>query len=310
MGNFIQIVNTCLPVIAMLLIGMLCRKKQIISREGIENMKKFVMEISLPVVLFDAFATADYSLKYIPFFIFMFLITWAMYYFGILLGKISGEKSKYLAFTTITFEVGMIGYPLYILLYPNEPLGRLASTDLGHNIFIFTIYKMMLSRIEGGEKISGKAMLKEMFRSTTLKFVILGVIFGATGLYRALEPSGITSMIGSLTSFIGAPTSAVILLCVGYNLEFANGSRAALFRTGICRVVSLIICRVIIGAAVRLIGLENMDHALNLLCILPPSYALSVFVNKEEGQSYVSGAISIDTVLTIIAFFILAVTGI
>ena len=57
MGNVIQICNTILPVILMLAIGMICRQKKLLSREGISALKSVVVNITLPAVMVNAFAT-------------------------------------------------------------------------------------------------------------------------------------------------------------------------------------------------------------------------------------------------------------
>ena len=69
-----EMLRTILPVVLMLLIGILCRKKQIITREGIDALKSVVVSIALPAVLLNAFATTQYTLMDILIPLFMFLI--------------------------------------------------------------------------------------------------------------------------------------------------------------------------------------------------------------------------------------------
>ena len=61
MTNIVQILNTVLPVIIILAIGIICRKTGMISREGIGALKSVVVNISLPAVMLSAFATMNYS---------------------------------------------------------------------------------------------------------------------------------------------------------------------------------------------------------------------------------------------------------
>lgn len=46
-----------------LVLGVLCRKKALLTREGINALKRVAVDIELPAVMFNAFATAEYSLK-------------------------------------------------------------------------------------------------------------------------------------------------------------------------------------------------------------------------------------------------------
>ena len=49
--NVLEIV---LPVLVMIVVGMLCRKWKILTRDGINNMKVLVTNVMLPVAIFHA----------------------------------------------------------------------------------------------------------------------------------------------------------------------------------------------------------------------------------------------------------------
>ena len=63
MGIFISVLETALPVFVMLIMGMLCRSKRFISREGVDTLKKVIINLTLPFALFSAFATAEYTMS-------------------------------------------------------------------------------------------------------------------------------------------------------------------------------------------------------------------------------------------------------
>ena len=63
MSVLIKVIETALPVMLTLLIGMFCREKQFLSREGVDALKRVVINITLPAVLVNAFATAQYTLS-------------------------------------------------------------------------------------------------------------------------------------------------------------------------------------------------------------------------------------------------------
>ena len=56
-----EVLQTVLPVLLMIGIGMLCRRKNLISREGVNALKSTVVNITLPAVLLKAFATTRYT---------------------------------------------------------------------------------------------------------------------------------------------------------------------------------------------------------------------------------------------------------
>ena len=54
-----EVIRTILPVLVMLVIGILCRRSGMISREGIGALKNVVVNITLPAVPLNAFATTS-----------------------------------------------------------------------------------------------------------------------------------------------------------------------------------------------------------------------------------------------------------
>lgn len=106
----------------------------------------------------------------------------------------------------------MLGYALFAILFPGEKISAFAMVDLGQVLFVFTVYKIMLA----GKSNAGEA-LKEALSAPTVWAIALGLLFGATGLYHALKPSGISNVLDALTDFVSAPTSVLILLAIGYD---------------------------------------------------------------------------------------------
>ena len=200
------------------------------------------------------------------------------------------------------FEAGMLGYGLFALLFRNEPNARFAIVDLGQVLFVFTVYKALLSG-EGGIR----SALREALGSPVLWAIIAGLLFGATGLYARLAPSGVSGVLDSVSSFIAAPTSAVILLTIGYDLvpgeirwrETAAivGMRVAIM--GALLGVALLVNRLFLGGAMH-------AGALVLLFILPPPYVLPVFADAEDERANISSALSVLTLLSILLFAVMA----
>ena len=58
-----RILEIILPVLVMLVLGMACRKLKLLTKSRIDNMKLLVTNIMLPVAIFHALATADYSVE-------------------------------------------------------------------------------------------------------------------------------------------------------------------------------------------------------------------------------------------------------
>ena len=300
-----EILNTIVPVILMLGIGMAARRSSLLSREGINALKSVVVNITLPAVMLNAFATMTYSVNNIIITALMFAICFA----ALLLGKMFAQGSRFVPFLTTGFEAGMLGYSLFMLLYGSENISSFAYVDLGQVLFVFTLYKILLGQ-DGTKQVKTdvKKLFSEMLHSPTIIAIICGVILGASGLYRALEPSGVSSLINACTDFVSAPTGAVILITIGYDLVFANIPWKAVWKVVAARIVIMAVLRVAAGFVVHAIGMGDvLDPALNIMFILPPPYVLPVFADDEDQRNFVSSSLSVTTLVTIIFFIILTV---
>ena len=184
MDHWIEVLKTVLPVAAMLGIGMACRVKKLISREGVNGLKQVVVNIALPAVLFHAFASTAYTPRdsLVPLLMFLACVAgWALGKAGARLMRL---PSRFAPFLTTGFEAGMLGYALFEMMYGAGRTAEFARIDLGQVLFVFTLYKMLLG-IAGEKKADTGKLLREMVFSPIIIAIFLGVLLGATGLLRS-----------------------------------------------------------------------------------------------------------------------------
>lgn len=121
--NVLEIV---LPVLVMIVVGMLCRKWKILTRDGINNMKVLVTNVMLPVAIFHALATAEYNKETGILILIMFVMLVVSFGLGFLLKPfLKGTYQKYLPFMVSVYEGGLMAYPLYTSLCGSENLSVL-----------------------------------------------------------------------------------------------------------------------------------------------------------------------------------------
>ena len=307
MNAFTEGLRTILPVMLMLFLGSVCRKKNLISREGVQALKTVAVQIALPAVLLHTFAVTQYTLSDILIPLMMYLICIIAWALGKALGKRLGLKSPFVPFLTTGFEAGMLGYALFTLLYGSGRVADFARIDLGQVLFVFTLYKILLARQEG-KKASPAQLAREMALSPIILAIAAGVTLGATGLYQDLVPSGISGILDACTDFVSAPTAALILLAIGYDLVFTD-----IPWKDTCAVIGL---RLAIMAALggglllvlRLLWPQmHAQAAVILMFLLPPPFVLPVFAEGTEDRAYVSAALSVSTLVSIAGFALMAV---
>lgn len=282
---------------------MLCRSKSFLSRDGIDALKKVVLNITLPFVLLNAFATAEYSLAALLLPILVFLLCCGALALGKLWVKCFRISSRLVPFLATGFEAGMLGYALFVLLFPDVSVSHFALLDLGQTLFVFTLYKILLSG-----KSDIKAIGKDMVTSPILWAVFAGVLIGATGLYNAMKNWGVGGIFDSVTSFLSAPTGMIILLTVGYDLVLGDTPWK---RTAGAIAMRLVVMAVVMGVIVALnrTVLNGMifEGAALLMVILPPPYVIPVFADEPAERVHISSALSALTLVTMVLFALLCI---
>ena len=303
MENLIAILQTALPVFLALGLGMLCRKTGFLNREAIDALKKVVINLTLPAVLIGAFATAEYSASTIVLPVLVYLLCCLALGLGFGLTKLFRVKGRLAPFVASGFEAGMLGYALFTLLFPEVSVSKFAILDLGQPLFVFPLFKILLSG-----KTDMKAIGKDMVRTPILWAVLAGVLIGATGLFGLMEKAGVSGVLTSVTDFISAPTGMIILLTVGYDLV----PREIPWKKTIKLIaVRLIVMAVILTSAVMinqtLLNDAMMEWAMVLMVILPPPYVIPVFADEPAERVQTASALSALTLVTIILFALCSV---
>lgn len=302
MINVIGILEKALPVFLMLGLGMLCRKIRLLSREGVNTLKSVAVNITLPAVMFSAFATAEYNAASISIPLVMFAACLLALFLGFAGCRALGIKGRLSPFMAAGFEAGMLGYALFAILFSEAERPAFAIVDLGQVLFVFTVYKALLAG-KGGLR----GVVQEAVTSPTVWAIAAGLLVGATGLYKALIPSGVSGIINAVTDFVSAPTSAIILLAIGYDLVFADVRWAQTLKlVGLRLGVSGILLGLLLLAN-RLLGGMMHTGALLMMLILPPPYVLPIFADVEEERADISSALSLLTLIGILLYVVLVI---
>ena len=301
-----EVLRTVLPVLLMILTGVLCRRKHLISREGIGALKSVAVNITLPAVLLHAFAVTSYTWMDVLIPLIMFCFCLAAWYLGRLGQRLFHLPSRFIPFLTTGFEAGMLGYALFQMLYGADRTAEFARIDLGQVLFVFTVYKILLG-LDGNKKPSAGELMRQMAFSPIILAILAGVLLGATGLYQAMIPSGAAAVLDACTDFVSAPTSAVILLTIGYDLVFRDIPWKETWKAVALRLFIMLALRAAFAVLLRAFWPDSgLSDAANIMFILPAPFVLPVFADDENQRVYVSSVLSVSTLVAVAGFALLA----
>ena len=306
MQNIVSILKVVLPLILSLGIGFYARRRAILTPEAIDGMKTFVMKFALPAMLFGLFFTAEYSVSILLFAATMFTLGFVGLGLGFLIGKPLEKRSPMLKFMTAGWEVGMLGYALYALLFGTENLRYMALMDFGQVLFVFSGFVTALNARTGH---TFKESIRSLLPNPVPWAMLTGAILAILGVSRALEPSGITSLITTVCNFIASPLSCVIFIVVGYGIEFSKKNIAT---AAISVAMRTLVCGVLCVVALFFIGLfiplsEPMRWAIIIIFLTPAPFILTMYTTNEQERADVSMSLSLQTIVSVLAFIGIAI---
>lgn len=299
----LSILQMVLPVLLVIALGYACKRRGWFDEGGLRGVKAIVGKITLPVVLFNAFFTADYSSTTLLTFVVVFLSLGATLAIGFLCRRLNPNYGKFMPFLMTGFEGGMLGYALFGLLYGASQTHVFAMADIGQTMFAYTVFLSALN-VVNGDKPSAKGVVRNMLSNPACVGMLLGIVLGALGLGKAVAASAVGPLVTGVISFITAPTSVLILLIVGYELSFSRAIMKPVLTTVALRfaVMSALccVCALIIFAIVPF--QKQLLVALMLGYTLPAPFIIPLYADVTGHGEYISTTLSISTLLSVLAF--------
>lgn len=309
-----QVLEVVFPVLAMILLGIMCRRLHFISREGIDNIKFLVTKIVLPVAIFHALGTVEYTGRTLVLIAIMFVMLVVSFGIGFLLRPLMPEPyKKYLPFMVSVYEGGMMAYPLFANLCGQENLSQIALLDIAGLLFGFSVYMGLLEQVENGKtQITGgeraKLLIRDALHNPAFIAAVLGILAGCSGLLKLLISSGAGNVYLKTESMITAPLSSIILLVVGYELAPDMKLMAPCIRTILLRAaLQAVMAFGVILAARRFVGTDTvMEVAILSYMSAPATFSMQSFIKAEDGSRYAATTNSLYCLVSIAVYAVLA----
>ena len=301
MRAFADLLQVILPVFTAIALGRICHSRQLLSAETVAGLRTTAVNVTLPAVSLITFAQADYSPRHLLVTVWIFLACYIALGLGKLAQRILKVPGDLMPYLCTAFEGGMLGYSLYPLIYGD--LSPLAILSLGQIVFIYTAYKVHLSGAHGPRQV-----VREMVRTPALWTLTLGLVLGVSGLYRRMDAIGLQAVFDKTVSFVSAPTSFMILLCIGYDLDLRHIEWSKIGGTILARLLIMVL---LLGATLLLNrwllgGVIEISAAL-MMFLLPAPMLVTAFTRDQSEASYAASALSVMTLITGAAFVLLAI---
>lgn len=302
----LSVLRMVLPVLVTFGLGLVCNRAQVFGEAGLKGLKAVVGNVTLPAVLFYAFFTAEYSGR--------IALTFAVVFISCVLGLGAGfalrrfvkPYGKFLPFLVTNFEGGMLGYALFGLLYAGQTQ-IFAMADIGQTFCAFTVFLAAL-KATGGQRVGARALARNMAKNVVFVCITLGAVLGVLGVGKWLLGTAAGAVLGDTVQFIAAPTSAMILIIVGYELRWEKALLLPVLKTVGLRL--LVMGALLTASALAVFSILPFDKplfvALLLAFSMPAPFIIPLYADVTGHADYISTTLSAQTMLSIVLFIAIA----
>lgn len=305
MLKVISVIRVILPIFTCMFLGIFARRNAIFTQTEIQGFQRFVVKFGLPCLLFQSCLTAQIGIQALS-----GLIVPVLLLIGAIWGfRVGKRKYPYhnVPFVFCCKETGMVGIPLFIILFGADQAYRMGILDMTQAIVVYPVIAMLSAA--PGTAASPRGLVKKMMHSPLIVCSLTGLALNLSGVWNWMQSVGIHEIVTDTASYIAQPVSAMMIFCVGYNFSLEKDDRKEIFRIvkdHLCLFAALGIL-----FQVALFLFPNVDALTRwtalLYACLPASFLTPSFGREEKDFTITSGVCSVLTLITLLAFCVMAV---
>ena len=204
----------------LILIGIVCMKCGILDQDSLTSVSKLVMRVALPAYIFINTVEGATrqglleSLLMIPLTALMYLLLWGLSHLLVRLFHLEGNRRKVFMAVATFGNVGFVGIPLVVELYPETALLYISLFTILDQILFWT-YGVSLTKPVQTEKTPLSLKGLKNLLSPALVAILLGTVLVLLGLHL---PGVVTTTLSKL----GAASMPLSLIYVGATLSVTD----------------------------------------------------------------------------------------
>lgn len=305
MEQILNIAKIIVPILAAVILGMVARRKELLSEQDVQGMQQFVMKFGLPCVIFNSCLTAEIGAESIT--------SMVLVLPSVLLGTLwafRARKEKYpyhnLPQLFCAQESGMLGIPLFMILFGAGQAYRMGVLDIAQALTAHPTIAILAADSE--KNPTAASVVKKVLTSPLVIMALLGLTLNFTGTADWMDSMGFLKVLTESTGFMGQPVSALMIFAVGYNFSMDKESRGVIFKLSVGHFLYFALWGLVIQGILFLIpGVDAMTRwAILLYTTLPASYLAPTLGRSREDYTVASGVCSLLTIPALLVFCIIA----
>lgn len=307
----IQSTAGILKIVIFLLLGVFLRSGGVLKKSDIDGLKKIILYIAIPSVLFLSFSRLDFNLSFVPVTAAIFTINFGLFWLGVLIYKLGSSKDRILTLCMSTMNFALIGIPLYEAIFGLENLHNYTMLGVGNEIFVWFVFFFMFRWFLSSGKTE-KGINKAFIKSPIIWSIIAGCVFSIAGLDLSVVENPLVNGVYQALENASKLTTPLILIFIGFNISISPDYIKKSIKITLIRFVFAFI----IGYLIKFLVLDHFiepnilsNSAFFLLISLPPVFALPILAAEyidDEEMAVLNNSIILHALVTIIVFSVYA----
>ncbi|MDC7226510.1 MAG: AEC family transporter [Spirochaetales bacterium] len=296
-----------LKIAVFILLGLTFRKSGILNEKDVSGLKKIILNVAIPSVLFISFANLEFSLKFIPVILVIFGLNLSLFWLGVLIYKLTGSKHRVLPLLLSTFNFALIGIPLYDSIYGIEYLHNYTMLGVGNEIFVWFVFYFMFRWFLTKGKAE-KGINTGFFKSP----IVWGIFFGCLASIFNLNISSssnffIKGIYETLTAASGL-TTPLILIFIGFHVSarishIVNSAKLVVLRLVLACSIGYLLKITVLNRVIE--STVYSDSAFFLFSTLPAIFSVPILAADyitEDETAVLNNTIVLHSIVTIVLF--------
>ena len=147
MNSVIKVLEIIMPIFVTILLGVVAKKKHMISEEANKGLQQFAMTFCLPCVLFNSCLTGNFGMESVTA---MVLVVPLVFLSSLWSFRVRKKKYPYHNLPQIfsSQETGMLGIPLFMTLFGTAHAYRMGVLDVAQAIISIPVIAILSADTE------------------------------------------------------------------------------------------------------------------------------------------------------------------
>ncbi|MCD6396191.1 MAG: transporter [Spirochaetaceae bacterium] len=300
------VISKLMPVILIIALGWVLQKAKFITDEGNNFLKKLIVNVGLPAVLFVSFLNMSMTMSLVFLIPGIFILNALLLLFGKFAGSLVG--GKYSPFLFTGFEYGMFAIAVFTAAYGTAATSYIAIIDLGHELFIWFVFVTFLLSVSG-KKQTVKDTLSSFIKSPIILAITFGIIANVLNLEEFINSNPISKGLLTTVEMLMSLTAPLILLSIGAGLSLSKSGISFAVKVTAIRMPLVLILSYVIGKLIlrNLLRLPFVyEAALFTLLIAPPPFIIPLFMPNNDAveRGVINTTLTFYTIVSLVLFVI------